>query len=207
MELVCVRHGRTCWNAERRFQGQTDIPLDAAGRAQAQALGAHLRDEPFGAAFASDLGRARETAGAILAGRDLTPTFDADLREMHFGVWEGMTWPEITTRWPELASEYEASPRDYTPEGGEPWDAVCVRVERALRRIEDAVDETARVLVVSHAGVMHAILHIVRPLASDDMALRIKLVPAGIVRIHGSFADGFAVDAINETAAPLSAPA
>ena len=67
MELICVRHGRTAWNAARRFQGQTDIPLDDEGLAQAQALAAHLRDEHFDFALASDLNRARTTAETILA--------------------------------------------------------------------------------------------------------------------------------------------
>ncbi len=54
MELICVRHGRTAWNAGRRFQGQTDIPLDDEGLAQAQALALHLREERFELALASD---------------------------------------------------------------------------------------------------------------------------------------------------------
>jgi broad specificity phosphatase PhoE len=64
MELICVRHGRTAWNAARRFQGQTDIPLDDEGLAQAQALAAHLRGERFDFALASDLNRARTTASS-----------------------------------------------------------------------------------------------------------------------------------------------
>jgi|GEM_PF-3462963 len=55
MELICVRHGRTAWNALRKFQGQTDVPLDDEGLAQAQALAAHLRDEHFDVALTSDL--------------------------------------------------------------------------------------------------------------------------------------------------------
>ena len=71
MELICVRQGRTAWNALRRFQGQTDIPLDDEGLAQAQALAAHLRDEHFDHALASDLVRARTTAETILGERKL----------------------------------------------------------------------------------------------------------------------------------------
>jgi broad specificity phosphatase PhoE len=207
MELVCVRHGRTAWNAERRFQGQTDIPLDAEGLAQAQALAAHLQPERFDVAVASDLTRARQTAEAICAGRDLRLELDPDLRELEFGEWEGMTWTEIVARWPELDDRYETSPRHYTPAGGEPWEHLCARVERALRAIASRNAGDARVLIVSHAGVMHAILHVVKHVAAvqnDDVALRVKLVPAAIVRVHGSFGDGWIVDAINETASPVT---
>src|ERR1700744_997778 len=102
MELICVRHGRTAWNASRRFQGKTDIPLDDEGRSQARALAAHLRDEHFDVALSSDLVRARTTAETILGDRglplELTPAF----REMQFGLWEGLTWDEIIARWPGL---------------------------------------------------------------------------------------------------------
>jgi len=91
MELICVRHGRTAWNALRRFQGQTDIPLDDEGLAQAQALAAHLRDERFDLALASDLTRARTTAEAILGDRDVVLELSPEFREMHFGQWEGLT--------------------------------------------------------------------------------------------------------------------
>ena len=211
MQLVCVRHGRTAWNADRRFQGQTDIPLDAEGRAQAQALAAHLAPESFDLTVASDLTRARTTAEAICAGRTQPLELDTSLREMHFGEWEGLTWTQIIERWPELADRYEASPRQYTPAGGESWEHLCARVEAALRRIAARLGPDGRGLIVSHAGVMHATLHAIR-LASADGAdatdeLRVRLVPAGIIRLRGSFDDGWTIDVINETAQTRAARA
>ncbi len=203
MELVCARHGQTAWNAVRKFQGQTDIPLDSEGRAQAQALAVHLRDERFDLAVASDLQRARTTAETICAGRAIPLTFDPALREMHFGAWEGLTWPEITERWPGLAAQYEFSPRDYVPEDGEGWATLCARIEAALRRVTARLPPDGRALIVSHAGVMHAILHIVRHHDTDDMAVRVRLAPASIVRLRGSFAAGWTVGAINERAQPV----
>jgi broad specificity phosphatase PhoE len=208
MELVCARHGRTAWNAGRRFQGQTDIPLDDEGRAQATTLAAHLRSERFDLAVASDLTRARTTAEAICAGRDLRLMLDPQLREMHFGVWEGLTWTEIVARWPDLAERYEFSPRYYVPEGGEGWEHLCERVEAALRRAAAQLAPDGRALIVSHAGVMHAILHVVRRDGADDgAAVRVRLAPASIIRLRGSFDGGWTVDAINETAAVAETPA
>jgi broad specificity phosphatase PhoE len=103
LELVCVRHGRTAWNAVRRFQGRTDVPLDDEGRAQAQALAAHLASEHFDFALASDLSRATATAAAIGAACGVAVMSEPRLREMNFGAWEGLTWDEITERFPETA--------------------------------------------------------------------------------------------------------
>jgi broad specificity phosphatase PhoE len=203
VELICVRHGRTAWNAVRRFQGQTDIPLDEEGLAQAQALAAYLRAETYDLAVTSDLGRAVATAEAICAGRAIAPVRDPALREMGFGVWEGLTWDEIVARTPELSAAYEKSPRHYTPAGGESWTALCLRVEGALRRITAPLAGDARVLIVSHAGVMHAIAHAVTrngQAGDGETGLGMRFSPGGILRVSGSFATGWTLVAINETA-------
>jgi broad specificity phosphatase PhoE len=209
MELICVRHGRTAWNAERRFQGQTDIPLDHEGLAQAQALAAHLRRERFDVALSSDLTRARTTAEAICRGRDVSLELTPALREMRFGVWEGSTWEQIVARWPELDERHEKSPRHYTPAGGESWEAVCERVGAVLRGVAARLDPHGRALIVSHAGVMHAIVHeVTRTGRAQDggAGIGIKFVPGAILRVAGSFEDGWELVAINETADP-QAPA
>ena len=203
MELICVRHGRTAWNALRRFQGQTDIPLDDEGLAQAQALAAHLGAERFDLAIASDLTRARTTAEAICAGRDLALETTPELREMRFGLWEGLTWDEIVARWPELDAGSEKAPMHYTAEGGESWDELCARVDAALRAIAARMRPADRALIVSHAGVMHgAVRSLTRAGANgaDAVAVGMRFSPGGIIRARGSFEDGWELTAINETA-------
>jgi broad specificity phosphatase PhoE len=196
MELICVRHGRTAWNAARRFQGQTDIPLDDEGLAQAQALAAHLRDERFDFAFASDLNRARTTAETILGRRTVALELSPELREMHFGLWEGLTWDEIIARWPKLNVSGEKVPMHYTAEGGESWEALCSRVDAALRAATARMGANDRALIVSHAGVMHATVLCLTNAPSTN----IKFSPGGIIRARGSFAEGWELTAINETA-------
>ena len=200
MELVFVRHGQTAWNAERRFQGHTDIPLDEEGRAQAQGLALHLQPERFDVAVTSDLTRAATTAGLICAARDLVLETDVDLREMRFGAWEGLTWEGIVARWPALAAAHQTSPRTYTPENGESYDQLGERVMRALARVTARLEAEGRALIVSHAGVMHALVGGMLG-AEAEASLRLRFLPASIMRAVGSPADGWRLSAVNEVPA------
>jgi len=171
-ELILVRHGETAWNAQRRFQGQTDLPLSARGRMQAQAVANALINLPFSRVYASDLQRALETARTIAAPHGIDVVEDARLREFDFGEWEGRTWTEIVARSPRMRLPTAA--RLYKPPGGERFKAVLARVRAFLRDL--AMQETDRVLVVSHAGPLHAALA--------------ALAPAGIERDAVAFSTG-----------------
>jgi len=129
---VLWRHGQTVWNAERRFQGQSDIPLDATGQAQAERaarLLAALRPDLI---VSSDLSRAAQTAAPLARLTGLDITLDKDLRERHGGRWEGLTDTEIRTQYP---AEHAA----WNPPDGEPSAVVADRVAGALHRIAEAV--------------------------------------------------------------------
>ena len=206
MELICVRHGRTAWNAGRRFQGQTDIPLDDEGLAQAQALAAHLSAEHFDLALASDLARARVTAETILAEHAVALELTPHLREMHFGLWEGLTWDEIVARWPDLDAAGEKVPMYYTAEGGESWDELCTRVDTLLRATAARMGPQDRALIVSHAGVMHGAVRSLtstgKGTSAEQVAVGLRFSPGGIIRARGSFEAGWELTAINETAEP-----
>src|SRR5512133_1933223 len=92
--LYVVRHAMTAWNAERRWQGQTDIPLNDEGRAQARALVDRLRGRGLVSVHTSDLSRARETAVIVARALSLPLVSDRDLRERGFGPFEGKTAAE-----------------------------------------------------------------------------------------------------------------
>ncbi len=145
-----MRHGRTAWNADGRFQGQTDVPLDETGRAQASGLAALLSELPIARAISSDLSRASETARIVIGTRPIALEFDEDWREMKFGAWEGLTWSEIVQRYPEVDRARATVPKFYTPEGGETFDDVCVRVRRAVDHIARSAAPGERVLVATH---------------------------------------------------------
>lgn len=183
MQLICVRHGRTAWNAARRFQGHSDVPLDDEGRAQAQALAALLRAEPIRAAVSSDLARAAETARLVLGDRDVPLRLDPDWREMRFGAWEGLTWEQICAGDPRIDRDAATTVRTYAPEGGETFDELCARVRRAVDRAVADVSDDASVLVATHAGPLHALLTILLG-DGDPAALKVRFLTASVTRFR-----------------------
>ncbi|HEY2280931.1 MAG TPA: histidine phosphatase family protein [Streptosporangiaceae bacterium] len=145
--LVRWRHGQTVWNFENRFQGQTDIPLDDLGVAQADRAARLLAALRPDAIFASDLSRATSTAAPLARLTGLPVTLDKDLRERHGGEWEGLTGPEIRSRYP---AEFQT----WSPPGGELADAVADRVYNALERIIETLPAGALAVVASHGAAI-----------------------------------------------------
>jgi len=179
------------------------VPLDDEGRAQAHALASFLSALSFDFAVSSDLGRARETAQIIVHGRALELAHDAGWREMRFGQWEGLTWAEITTRWPHLEREQQTQPKFYTPEGGESFDDLCLRVADAVARATAQMPE-GRILVVTHAGPLHGLLRVLEG-ATNAEALHVRFDPASVTRF--SQLDGrWRLDVLNQTAPEPSPP-
>jgi broad specificity phosphatase PhoE len=196
VELLCVRHGRTAWNADQRFQGHTDVPLDDEGRAQATALGALLAGERIDAAVSSDLARASETARIVLGTRALPLRLDPDWRELRFGDWEGLTWPQIVAANPHIDAANATSVRTYVPAGGESFADLCARVERAAERITSETGEDGVVLVATHAGPLHALLHV---LLGERDAPAVRFLTASVTRFRR--VDGiWRLARLNETA-------
>ncbi len=152
--LCLIRHGETAWNAERRIQGQLDIPLSGVGIGQARALAGSLANRRFDAAYSSDLARAWQT-GAIAAqqlGLKLHPR--PALRERHYGVFQGLTYDEAAARYPVAYRRLSARETDYVlPGNGESLSDFSARV---LRCIEDMLSEHAggTLLVFTHGGVL-----------------------------------------------------
>jgi broad specificity phosphatase PhoE len=144
--LVLWRHGQTAWNAERRFQGHSDVPLDETGHEQARVAARYLAAMRPDAIFSSDLGRAAETAGYLGELTGLAVQLDKDLRERGGGSWEGLTDREIREGYPEA---YAA----WLPPDGEPVGAVAERVAEAFQRIAAGVDGSLAVLVSHGAAI------------------------------------------------------
>ena len=141
------RHGQTTWNAENRFQGQTDIPLSETGVAQAERAARLLAALKPDRIFSSDLSRAADTAGALARITGLPVTLDKDLRERSGGLWEGLTSEEIWERYPAERAAWD-------PPEGETGSAVGERVSAALARIADGLEAGQLAVVASHGAAI-----------------------------------------------------
>lgn len=152
-----IRHGQVAGFEDKRYNGQGDVPLTAEGLAQYRALLPRLERCPLGAVYSSDLSRCLQGAQLLAASHGLTPTATAELRELHIGEWEGLTWKELQARYPQ---EWQARLADivhYRVPGGETLLDLAARLRPALRRILDR-HPGEEVLVVGHGGVNRVIL-------------------------------------------------
>jgi glucosyl-3-phosphoglycerate phosphatase len=144
---VLWRHGQTIWNLEHRFQGQTDIPLDETGEAQADYASRRLATLRPNAIVSSDLIRAQSTAAPLARLTGLAVTLDKDLRERFGGDWEGLNDEEIAERYP-------AERATWNPPNGESTVAVADRVRAALGRVAASLAAGQLAVVVSHGAAL-----------------------------------------------------
>lgn len=157
LRVFLVRHAETDWNAEHRYQGHSDPPLNANGFAQARCLAARLATQKLDLILSSDLLRARQTAELVAAQRGIELRLDVRLREMNFGILEGHTFDQALQRWPDMISRWLA---DYNqpPDGAE-------RIDEFNRRVLSAWEDVSMtsydksVLIVAHGGPLRTILH------------------------------------------------
>ncbi len=129
--VVLLRHGRTAWNAERRFQGQADPPLDDLGRMQAYEAAALVAALEPDLVVSSDLPRAAQTAAPLGDLTGLPIRHDTRLRERSLGHWEGLTREEVAERYPDEFADWLEG-RDVSGRGGESRDEVAARAVAAL---------------------------------------------------------------------------
>ncbi|MCP9849328.1 histidine phosphatase family protein [Cyanobium sp. Morenito 9A2] len=157
--LLLVRHGETDWNRQGRFQGQIDIPLNANGRAQAQAAAAFLEVVTFQRAYTSSMARPRQTAEMILAAHPGVPlTSVPALVEIGHGLWEGCLEEEIAEGWPQLLADWKRAPHTVQMPEGENLQDVWDRSLEGWNRIVAALDPSETALVVAHDAVNKTIL-------------------------------------------------
>ncbi len=148
--LLLWRHGQTAWNAARRFQGQTDVPLDETGLAQAARAAERLAAADPAVIVSSDLSRASATAAALASVTGLPVSYDVRLRERAYGGWQGLTGAEVEQRWPDVYAHWRAGGvvEDF---GIEKIDDVAKRVHEALLELVER-HPRATVVVATHGG-------------------------------------------------------
>ena len=153
MQIWLARHGETDWNARRWVQGQSDIPLNAAGEAQARQLGERLaREASIQRVYSSGMRRARATARIAAETLGAPWVVREGLQEIGLGEWEGHTWAEIRRKWPEAHRSWASQKRDVRPPGGETYRELLGRFVPAIVRIVRESEGDA--LVVTHSSCM-----------------------------------------------------
>ena len=181
---LIVRHGVTQHSLERRFSGSSglfDPPLIDQGIAQAEAAAGEVAQRGGGdVLLCSPMLRTRQTAAIIGARVGLEPIVVDGLQEGRFGDWEGLTFAEVMTGWPDLMADWLASP-DVSPPGGESVRAVVIRVSSALDGILEA-HPGRRIIVAAHVGSIRAMT--TRALGSPLESMnRMELAPASITTL------------------------
>lgn len=156
--IVFWRHGRTDWNAEGRFQGQTDIPLNDDGVRQATHAARVLAAMGPSAIVTSDLERTRTTADVLAMETGLPVAVDAGLRETNAGQWQGKTFAEIRLTDAELLSRWEDGDVDVAAGGAETRLDVAARSRAAVERSLKLVGDSGTLVVVSHGGAIRVVL-------------------------------------------------
>ncbi|MBK1696840.1 histidine phosphatase family protein [Rhodovibrio salinarum] len=150
MKLALIRHGPTAWNAEKRIQGRTDVPLSQAGRATVAQWRVPIDVKAY-QVLVSPLTRARETAELLgLRGTRIEPA----LAERSWGSWEGERLPELRSRYGSDMKNWEARGLDFrAPQGESSRDLQARLMPLLVRLAADATDT----LAVTHRGVIRAI--------------------------------------------------
>jgi alpha-ribazole phosphatase len=149
--ILLVRHATAEGNG--RFQGQRDTALTESGWKELRLLCEKCSRYPVRAVYSSDLRRARQTANAVARKFGLKVNVRPELREMHFGKWEGLSWHQIARRFPKLAALWlERFPLQSIP-GGEPLSEFKKRIAAGMRAIV-AAHRGQCAIIVTHAGVI-----------------------------------------------------
>lgn len=196
--LFLVRHGETDWNAEKRYLGQTDLPLNSKGRQQVLNLAHELKDVDFACCYTSDLIRASQTTSTILKGRDVEIIIEIALREASFGTWEGLTHAEISRQHAVELELWVESQGMTKPGGGESLGDLRGRLGAWLESLY-AENPAGNILVVTHGGPLRVILCLLMGLpVTKHWKFSVEPSAMTVVEIH----DGEAILRIGSSIAP-----
>lgn len=168
--ILLVRHGRTRHNAERRFVGRLDVPLDETGQEQAKRWAAAYRDLPIRGVYSSPLTRAKQTAEALAP-----PTPVQGLQELDQGIFEGRLATEVMAEQPEFFAQWRRDPSSLRIPDGETLAECQTRCFAALTQLAQDAGPGQPIVVVAHQLVLASIL------------LKVLQLPLNmVVRLHQS---------------------
>lgn len=154
--LILIRHGLTHWNLKKRYSGHSDVALNAQGKSQAKRLRERLKRERVEKIYTSDRKRSIQTAEIIFKRVEIEKM--PDLREMHFGCFEGLTYKDIMKRHPVIYKKWLKAPFSVTIPEGEGLGNFKKRVLEAFKNII-SLNKEKTVAVVCHGGPISIFLN------------------------------------------------
>ncbi len=169
--LFLFRHGETDWNREGRLQGRTDVPLNATGRIQAEALAKKLVDEGIECVLSSDLARAAMTARVVAEVCGVPIFHEPGLRETRVGEAEGLLWEEAKARFGSELTERWFTDDDVAFPGGESGRETRLRGLTALRGFALA-HPYLRIAVSTHGAMIRQLMRHALPPGSPPAPTR-----------------------------------
>lgn len=153
MKVYLLRHGETEGNVNKQYAGATDTPLTELGKRQAVDAYLRFENETFDVVYSSPLSRALDTARTFT---DHEIIIDEQLKEMDFGIFDGLTYAEITEKYPE-ASKAWSKDENFEFPNGESYESFYNRVIKRYHEIIEA-HQVEKLLIVAHSGVIKSIL-------------------------------------------------
>jgi len=195
LKLYIVRHGETEWNVIKRFQGQLNTPLTEKGIKKLKETGKKLENVLFDEVYTSELGRTVASAEIILnenngyKNNKLELKKLAELNEVYFGVWQGLTYEEVFLKYPEEADNYFYNVKNYNAENVEA-ENLKDALERFLKGINKILNrhKSGNILVVTHGTVFEMFINYVENKSIFDIDER-TLMGNGDYKVF-SYKDG-----------------
>ena len=155
MKIYITRHGRTVWNEEGKLQGSLDSPLTQEGIQMAKDLSKRILPYNIELIVTSDLKRAKDTSDYIRGNMDIPIWYFEELREMSYGVWDGMKMEEVYEKYANEFEKFKKDPYNYNNGSGETYHQLIDRVKMSLEKIKNCGYEN--VLIVSHGITVKAL--------------------------------------------------
>ena len=163
MEIYFIRHGETLWNTLKIFQGRSDSPLTELGISQAEKLSDKLKDIEFTDFYSSPMGRTIQTTKIIMGDRKQEIKFIEEFKEISMGDIEGIPRSEFEEKYPKEFYDFFNNPVDYDPKvyHGENYYEVIERVKKGLDKLLSYLNDSDRVVVVTHGVTLKALFHVI----------------------------------------------
>ncbi len=166
--IFLIRHGEAEGMPPGAFLGQADLPLSAAGAERMKGVAETLSRMPIAKVYTSPLSRCLQSAAIVAGSFGLSPIALDGLKEVALGVWEGLTFEDISARYPEQAAQMARDRAKFVYPGGESITQMAARAAKAWEEIV-VRSEGAQVAVVGHGGVNRAILAAILDMPLDSM--------------------------------------